>query len=316
MTDENRDYPPTADQATIAAVIVTWNKRVEVLRCIESVLASTHPIQAIIVVDNASNDGTVEAIKREFGDTVHLIVNTSNKGGSGGFYDGISAALCYQTDYLWLLDNDVILSPQTLSQLLLVAQTQPHVGIVGSKVYFAQAPQIIWSMGARVNSWLAQISVIGDKVRDEGQYNQLVEVDYVPMCSMLLATRVVEKIGSIDPDYFVYGDDADFCTRARRAGFRVLSAPASIAWHDVTLSSQRMSPLAMYYYTRNCIHYFFKFAPAWYKPVTAVLSLLFLSRRLLATIKYWPGLAMFVWVGQAALIGFFDAWRGKRGKVY
>lgn len=315
MVDENKDYPLTTDQKTVAAIIVTWNKRAEVLRCLDSVLASTHPIQAIIVVDNASNDGTAEAIKEEFG-AVHLIANSSNKGGSGGFYDGINVALCYHTDYLWLLDNDVIVAPNTLSQLLLVAQSEPKTGIVGSKIYFAQTPEIIWSMGARVNSWLAQISVMGDKVRDEGQYNQLVEVDYVPMCSMLLATRVVEKIGSVDPDYFVYGDDADFCTRARRAGFRVLSTPTSIAWHDVTLSSQRMSPLAMYYYTRNCIHYFLKFAPVWYKPVTAVLTLLFLARRLVATIKYWPGLAMFVWVGQAALIGFFDAWRGKRGKVY
>jgi hypothetical protein len=302
--------------AKVVAVIVTWNKQAEVLRCINSVLASAHPVEAIVVVDNASTDGTAEAIKQQFGVKVHLLTNASNKGGSGGFHDGISAALGYQADYLWLLDNDVIVAPEALSQLLDVAQQQPQAGIVGSKVYFAQAPEIIWSMGARVNHWLADISVVGDKVRDTGQYNQLIEVEYVPMCSMLVRTKVIQTVGSVDPDYFVYSDDVDFCTRAKRAGFGVLSVPQSIVWHDVTMHTQRMSPFAMYYYTRNCIHYFLKFAPAWYKPVTALLSLLFLGRRLLATVKYWPGWAAFVQVERAALIGFYDAWRGKRGKVY
>lgn len=301
---------------SIVAVIVTWNKRAEVLRCIESVLAVTYPLQAIVVVDNASTDDTAAAIREKFGQKVHLVVNTSNKGGSGGFYDGIAAALPYQAEYLWLLDNDITVAPDALSQLLRVAQQEPDAGIVGSKVYFAQAPQVIWSMGGMLNLKRAMNRIVGDKVRDEGQFEQIREIDYVPMCSMLLATKVVAQIGSVDPGYFVYGDDVDFCTRAKGVGFRVLNAPASKAWHDVTLNSGRLSPFAAYYFTRNRCYNALKFAPAWYKPVTAVWLLIFLVRRLLAPLKYWPGLKTFFLIQQAVLTGFVDGWRGKRGKVY
>jgi GT2 family glycosyltransferase len=304
------------DQPGIVAVIVTWNKRPQVLRCLESVLASTQPIEGVVVVDNASTDGTAQAIKQQFGNTVQVIVNPVNKGGSGGFYDGIIAALRYQADYLWLLDNDVIVAPDALNQLLEVAEEEPGAGIVGSKVYFAQAPQVIWSMGAKVNHQRAKISIVGDKVHDDGQFDQLIEVDYVPLCSMLLAVQVVHTIGSVDPAYFVYCDDLDFCTRAKQADFRVLNAPGSIVWHDITLNSSRMSPFALYYYTRNYIYYFLKFAPAGYKLVTVTCLLVFMLKRMLATIRYWPGFAMFVRLEQAILTGCFDGWRAKRGKVY
>lgn len=316
LIQEKPIHPEITTRTTVVAVIVTWNKQAEVIRCINSVLASTHPIEAIIVVDNASTDGTEQAVKQTFGNTVHLLVNISNKGGSGGFYDGINAALYYQADYLWLLDNDIIVAPDALSQLLLVAQTEPQTGIVGSKIYFAEHPEIIWSMGAKVNPWLADIAVVGDKVRDGGQYNKLIEVDYVPMCSMIVASKVIHTIGSVDPDYFIYNDDVDFCTRAKRAGFRVFSTPHSIAWHDVTLNSSKASALAMYYFTRNNIYYFLKFAPVWYKPIITGWLLVFLMRRLLATIKYWPGFQRFLQVEMATLAGFWDGWRGKRGRVY
>jgi len=301
---------------SVVAVIVTWNKRTQVLRCIESVMASTHPLAAIVVVDNASTDDTATAIRERFGQTVQLVVNASNKGGSGGFYEGIAAALRYRSEYLWLLDNDVVVAPDALKQLLLVAEEEPRAGIVGSKIYFAEAPEIIWSLGGRLNLERAMNNVVGDKVRDEGQFERIMEIDYVPMCSMLLATKVVTEIGSVDPGYFVYGDDVDFCTRAKRAGFRVLNMPHSKVWHDVTLNSGRLSPFAAYYYTRNRCHNALKFASARHKPITAAWLLIFLMRRLLAPFKYWSDLKTFISIEQAVLVGFFDGWRGKRGKVY
>ncbi len=315
---ENQNKFSPVEKKSVVAVIVTWNKRQHVLSCIDSVLASSYPVKAIVVVDNASTDSTAQAIRQQFDEThpLHLVVNETNIGGSGGFCEGIKAALKYDSDYLWLLDNDVIVDRQALDRLLFAMKQESNVGIVGAKIYFAKTPEIIWSFGVRVNHWLAHISPVGGKVRDEGQYNQVIEVDYVPMCSMLLSTEVIRRIGSVDPHYFVYSDDADLCTRTKRAGFQVLSAPDSVAWHDVTLDSQRMSPFAAYYFTRNYIHYFLKFSPLWYKPITALFLFAFLMRRLLATIKYWPGFKAFWDIEKATLAGFFDAWRGKRGRVY
>jgi GT2 family glycosyltransferase len=317
-TDKMQSQEVLAQQKSVVVVIVTWNKRQQVLRCIESVIALSYPLQAIVVVDNASTDGTVQAIRQRFNETypIYLIRNETNEGGSGGFYRGIEAALNFNPDYLWLLDNDVIVVRETLQELLMVIEREPRAGVVGSKIYFAKTPEIIWAIGARVNHWLATISVLGDKVRDKGQFNRVMQVDYVPMCSMLLSVEVIRIIGSVDPTYFVYGDDADFCTRTKQAGFQILAAPNSVARHDVTLNSQSLSPFAAYYFTRNYTHYFFKFAPIWYKPVVALFLLLFLMRRLLATIKYWPGFAAFVDIEKATLAGFFDACRGIRGQVY
>jgi hypothetical protein len=316
LTEKTPFYLNETATPRVVAVIVTWNKLREVWRCIESVMASTQPLQAIVVVDNASTDGTIPALRQEFGSALYLIVNPYNLGGSGGFYLGIVAALTYQPDYLWLLDNDVIVAPEALSHLLAVAAVEPGAGIIGSKIYFAHSPQLIWSMGARVNHRRAKTRTVGDKVTDEGQFSETLDIDYVPMCSMLVRPKVVDRIGSVDPDYFVYGDDVDFCTRAKRAGFRVLSAPESKVWHDVTLNSSRLSPFAAYYYTRNCCHNALKFTPGWHKPITTGWLLLFLLRRLLAPLKYWPGFKALAQIEQAVLTGFFDAWRGKRGKVY
>jgi hypothetical protein len=304
--------------AKIVAIIVTWNKQQHVIRCIDSVLASTYPIKKVIVVDNASSDGTAKTIKDRYCNStiVELLENPKNLGGSGGFYTGIKAALDHQPGYLWLLDNDVTVDPDALKNLIFVMEQEQSAGIVGSKVYFAQAPEIIWGLGAYVNYRLGHISVVGDKVKDSGQYSRVMKLDYVPMCSFLISTEVVQQIGLVDPEYFVYSDDVDYCTRAKQAGFEVYNAPNSVAWHDVTLHSQRLSPFAAYYFTRNYIYYFFKYTPAWYKPVTVLLMVLFLIRRLMAAIKYWPGLKTYIEINKATFAGFFDACRGKRGKVY
>lgn len=315
---QQSDEENSLEDKNVVAVIVTWNKRDYVLRCIDSILASSYPLKKIIVIDNASTDGTSQVIKERFGesDLLYLVVNETNTGGSGGFYKGIEVALEYHPDYLWLLDNDIVVAQNTLQELVWVAEKEAKVGIVGSKVYFSELPNLVWSLGVKVSYWLATKRVIGDKILDYGQFEEILEVDYVPMCSMLLNREVIDKIGSVDPSYFVYSDDADFCSRAKQAEFRVLSASGSIAWHDVTLNSGSLSPFAAYYYTRNNIHFFLKFSPTWYKPVTTVLLFLFLTRRLLATVKYWPGLDRFVQIEKATLAGFSDAWRGKRGKVY
>jgi hypothetical protein len=82
------------------------------------------------------------------------------------------------------------------------------------------------------------------------------------------------------------------------------------------LNSGRLSPFAAYYFTRNRCHNALKFTPAWHKLITTGWLLIFLGRRLLATLKYWPGLKTFLLIEKAVLAGFFDGWRGKRGKVY
>ncbi|RME69601.1 MAG: glycosyltransferase family 2 protein [Chloroflexi bacterium] len=317
MVDEHQDKQRISDPKVVA-VIVTWNKCRQLVRCINSLLYSSYPLEAIVIVDNASTDGTVEVIRRRFArlPKIHLVENETNLGGSGGFFTGINVAARYHPDYFWLLDNDVIVDPGALTQLLAVFHQMPESGIVGSKIYFAESPDIIWSFGARVNHWLGRISVIGDKEKDNGQYDRIIEVDYVPMCSMLVSSRVIEAIGSVDPQYFVYSDDADFCTRSQRAGFKVYSTPDSLVWHDVTLNSQRMSPFAAYYFTRNYVHYFLRFSPRWYRPGIALFLFLFLIRRLLAPIKYWPGKKDFRRIEQATLAGFWDGWRGVRGQVY
>ncbi|MGP3561699.1 glycosyltransferase family 2 protein [Geobacillus sp. BK01] len=242
----------------LAVIICNWNKKDYVLKCIESVKKSTFKDYDLFVVDNASTDGSVEAIKQKFGNSVNLIINKENKGGSGGFNRGIKEALKYNYRYIQLLDNDVIVDEKAIEELYNYMENNPNTAVVGSKIYVLDEPNKIQEIGAKIDYKKYTIHLNYANHLDVGNLPEVVECDYVPACSMMVRVDVIRKVGLMDEEYFLYWDDIDWCYRMKLRGYRVVALNKSKVWHKSGVKV-RQDTFTHYYFFRNRVHFFMKF---------------------------------------------------------
>lgn len=244
----------------VAVIICNFNKKEFVLQCIDSVRALRYQNITIYVVDNASTDGSAEAIQAQFGDDVHLIVNPENLGGSGGFNTGIREALKEDYPYIYLLDNDVILDHYALSELVAYLDSHPGAAIAGSVIYSMDHPDELQEMGAKIDWDNYYITPCGKGWLDSGKPAKTMECDYVPACSMLVRTEAVRKVGIMDESNFIYWDDIEWGHRMKQAGYQVAVVPSSKVWHKMGVA-QRSNTFGTYYFWRNRLNFFLRNVP-------------------------------------------------------
>jgi GT2 family glycosyltransferase len=281
----------------VYVVVLTWNQREVTLECLESLAQTTYPNSRVVVVDNGSTDGTEQAIKARF-PAVEVVVNERNLGYPGGCNVGLRHALRHGAEYVFAINNDVSIDRACLDEL--VGEIAPDVGIMTPKVYFADEPDRIWSVGARRNPLTLEFTGRGDRQLDRGQWDEVVEQDYLVGCAHFFSRALLEEIGLLDAGYFLYYDDPDICIRAQRAGYRLLMVPKARMWHKVAASSGGVgTPRERYYMGRSSVRFFRKHARPWqwpfiipYRVGSAIKTLLRLARhrRLDAAMGYLRGL--------------------------
>jgi len=220
----------------VAIVILTWNGKELTLECLRSLDQLTTPNVEFIVADNASNDGTVDAIRSEWGDGVTIIENPSNLGFSKGNNVAIRHALDAGADYVLLLNNDTTVASDFVEHLL-TPFADERVGITGPKIYYYSPADQIWFAGGEVHLSRGTAKHTGIRAKDRGQFDQQRQVDYVSGCALMAKRAVFERIGMLDPTYRAYFEDADFCMRARMAGYDIIYAPAARVWHKISAST-------------------------------------------------------------------------------
>lgn len=219
-------------QPKVGTVLVNWNGLEDTLECLDALGATGYPNLSVFVVDNGSTDGSVEALGAR--PDVQLIALGENLGKAGGDRRGIEAALAEGCDYVLLLNSDTILAPDMLSKLLAVTEADRSVGIVGPKIFYADAPSTIWFAGGTVQRVRGDALHIGMHQHDDGRFDRMQEVDYITSCAMLVRRDVFDQVGTIDEEYFIYFDETDFCLRAAEHGWRVVFVPDARLWHKVS----------------------------------------------------------------------------------
>lgn len=239
-------------------IILNWNRCNDTVECIESVLKTDYSNFEIVVVDNGSSDHSVDSIRNKFMQ-VYLIENKENLGYAEGNNVGIRHALKHGADYIWLLNNDTVVDRLALATLIDLAERNTEIGVLGSKIYYFDKPEIIWFAGATID-WKRAISAhIGRLEKDIGQYEVNKEVDRVTGCSMLIRRSVLENVGLFDEKFFLYAEEVDLCVRAQRNGYRIYYVPKSVVYHKVSLSTGESSgPIFAYYNTRNFLYLIWK----------------------------------------------------------
>lgn len=233
ITKENR----SPVKPSVAIIILTWNGKELTLDCLDSLSRLTYENAAVYVVDNASTDGTAEAVRERFGDAVTILRNDSNLGFSRGNNAGMKAALEDGHDLILLLNNDTVVDPECVSRLVDALERSPASGIVGPKIYYYTPPDRIWFAGGEVFLWRGVARHTGIRAKDTGQYDSEREVDYITGCALMVRRTVIERIGMLDHSYRAYFEDTDFCMRARRAGFAIRYVPGAVVWHKISRST-------------------------------------------------------------------------------
>jgi len=259
----------------IAIIVLNWKQPKLTVETITSLLKVKHTLfdYEIILVDNGSPDDSMETFDREYKNNklVKILDAGANLGYAGGNNVGIDYALKNKFDFIVLINNDVLVDPKFLEELL---KESENYDIIGPKIYFAPGfefhknryhqkdlGKVIWSMGGQMdwnNIYGSNISI--DEV-DHGQFEKIIsKVDFISGCCLMANRQVFETIGKLDENYFMYLEDVDFCQRAKNAGFKMACIPKSIIWHLNSGSTGGPGNLQNYFITRNRVYFAYKYA--------------------------------------------------------
>jgi len=245
----------------VVVLLLNWNNSRDTNECLESLRGVEYDDWNVIVLDNASTDGSVERIRGRFPE-VEIMKLGENLGFAGGNNAGIRAALERGAEYVWLLNNDTTVAPETLRAMVEKAEADPKVGAVGSAIYSAAEPERLQAWGGGyVNFLLGRSRHYLRPVPDE-------RIGFLTAASLLLRRSALESLGLHDDRFFMYWEDADYCFRLRSAGWRLAVAGNSKVWHKEQGSVGKQSALLDTYFNRSAARFFEKnsrvpFIPTW-----------------------------------------------------
>jgi len=259
----------------ISIILVDYNSQEDTRECLESVLQINERSFRfkVIIVDNASKKSFTLTKKLDV-KKVELIRSESNLGFTGGNNLAINYALKnHHPDYILLLNNDTVVDPNFLEEMLKCLKKDVSTGLVGAKTYFYKGREyhldsyqrkdrgnVLWYAGASID-WLnlAAFHRGVDEI-DRGQFDDQSETDFVTGCAMLAPVSVIERVGLLSEEYFLYLEDVDYSLRVKNAGYQLKFCPQAIVWHKNAGSSGGAgSFLHQYYQTRNRLFFGWKY---------------------------------------------------------
>ena len=243
----------------VSIVIPNWNGKKILRECLHSLISQNYRNREIIVVDNASADGSPDIIREEFPD-VKLIINERNLGWAGGCNVGIKVA---KGNLIALFNNDAVADPDWLSELVNAMETSSDLGIVGGIVFCDEPRDIIDNTGLRLDpiSGVVWRANLGNRL---AQVEDIEDIDFVSGVSLLLRRELIEKVGLLDENYFLYQDETDFGMSAKRAGFRCRIVPSAFVWHMGARTVRKLPMEGYYLRNRSNFRFYLKNLPPKY----------------------------------------------------
>lgn len=248
----------------VSIVITTRNRKKFVLDCLSSVFDNDYPNIEVILSDNASHDGTVDAVRKQF-PKVKIAAGTENLGLNGGKNRGQKIA---SGDYIFFLDSDTIIAKNIISEMVNIAQKDSQIGLVCPKIYYYDKKDTIFYAGTFLNLLTSQTKNIGANEKDIGQWDQIRETQFAP--TAYLATRkVADLLKEHDEIFFMTYGDTDYGFRVRKTGYKVMFAPSARLWHRLNFQDNTQGirglgyniPLRAFYITRNRVIFMKRHAP-------------------------------------------------------
>jgi len=253
----------------VTTIVVSWNGRAYLDKCLSSLLAQTCQSQDIVVVDNGSTDGSAEYIGASYSG-VHVICLPENV----GFAAANNLAIRQSSSvYVALLNNDAYAESDWLARLVEAAESDPRVGMCASKMVFAHRPDVLNSTGVCVDRAGIAWDRRGGEADDDHE-TQPVEIFGACGGAALYRRTMLDEVGLFDEDFFAYMEDVDLAWRARGVGWRCLYAPAARVYHAHSATGVEGSPFKSFQLGRNKVWLLAKnypFKQLWmYAPLLAI----------------------------------------------
>jgi GT2 family glycosyltransferase len=252
----------TSTPPLVYIITLNWNRCNDTLAFLESCSRLVYPNVRILVVDNASTDGSGSAIAAQF-PCVEQLSNARNQGFAAGANRGIRHALAHGADFMFLANNDTFMAVDTLT-LLMDAALTADADLAAPAIYYADTPDRVWSIGGWRRHPTLEIAACQRWQHGVSREPEPFRVDFITGCGMLIRRRCLETVGLFDEWFFMYYEDSDYCLRARAAGAVVIVVPRARMWHKVATSHGGSdSPGERYYMALSSVQFFKKHIRGW-----------------------------------------------------
>jgi len=245
----------------LSIIIVSWNTKEYLLPCLESILKKDDGVsQEVIVVDNGSQDGSKEEVRKKF-PFIHLIENKKNLGFAKAANQGLEKA---SGRYILLLNPDTQVRRRAIERLVSFMESHPKVGVAGGQLFnsdgsrqnsIANFPSLATELfNKSLLRWLFPKRFPGK----ERNYLEPIEVDSVIGACMVVRREAMDQVGLLDEDYFLFLEETDWCYRMKRAGWKIYHVPQAEIIHFQGKSAEKETALAKMEYYRSRYLFFKK----------------------------------------------------------
>jgi len=233
----------------VSIIILNWNGLKDTIECLESLKKITYPNYEVILVDNGSSGNDADVLNEKYKGYIKLLRNKENLGFAGGCNIAIREVIKERkSDYILLLNNDTVVEPDFLERLIDIGEGDKSIGILGPKIYFYKIPDTIQCFGSKINFWFGRTLGIGSGKKDGSKYQKNINVDSVSV-AILIKKNVIQDVGLFDEKFFLYWEEADWCTRARKRNWKIVAVSASHVYHKG--QSSVPNPVFWYFITKN-----------------------------------------------------------------
>ncbi len=254
----------------LGVVVLNWNGRDLLDDCIASVLASDHPDFVLVVVDNASTDGSVEHLRDRW-PQVDLVCNDTNLRFAEGNNRGCERLLELGADVVVLLNNDATVSADALRHLAKALDDAPRLGIAGPRICFERPANVIWYGGGIFHRWWGVVRHRAIRRPADDRHDPAGATDWVTGCCLAVRSTVWKSLRGLDPSFYIYSEDVDFCLRAHAAGWGARYVPAARVDHAVSSTvGGAWAPFKTYHQSRARRQLLLRHAKPWHWPTLVV----------------------------------------------
>lgn len=290
----------------LVIIIVNLDLKDDTVACIDSLIQAGASLEQIILVDNGSHDDSVNFIRNRFGLALEIIEAKENRGYAAGLNLGIAQAL--KKDYQWMLlmNNDTLVERDFLIEFEKATQTGKAYTLFAPMILYHSHPDRVWFLGGKVvPGTMISYHIYRDQ-QEPANLPDLIPVDIVHGCAMLVHRDVFQKIGLFNDISLIYAEEVDFCWRARLAGFQMVAVPHARMYHKISAYMSKQKPRTRYLRVRNQIWFYRRYARGLLFVVMFIFSII-----------HSVGWVMKDFVrGHASLLGptwagWLDGWRGR-----